>query len=115
MAAYTIDHDVVLDMWAAGEPTEMIRRVVGTMYVSTIADIVIKARKRGDKRAVRRPRGNDAMRNAMTAAAERRARHRKAAKFKVAPDDLDRAIAEYTGPITKLPPAIHAGWRPSWA
>ena len=50
------DHETVLNLWADGVPSQIIGRKTGIMeeYVRTI---VIRARKKGDARAVKRPRG----------------------------------------------------------
>lgn len=48
------DHDVVLDMWAAGAAWQEIAATIGATWESTVHNIVQQARRLGDPRATRR-------------------------------------------------------------
>jgi hypothetical protein len=47
-------HDDVLDRWERGESSEEIATAVGMVHAASVRTIVLRARKRGDARAVRR-------------------------------------------------------------
>jgi len=107
-----MDRDLVLNMWAAGEPVEKIAAAAGVLLTNSVVSLVARARAEGDPRAVKRDttygfRGNIAQNM------KRVKRMKMLQRFPVTPADLDRAVAAYSGPVTKLKPAVHAGYRPT--
>lgn len=108
-----VDRNVVLDLWGAGVAGADIAFRLGITrdHVTKIASL---ARKAGDPRAVRRANfGQMVAKAQMHTALLRRNRMRRLARFAVTADELDRAVARYSGPVTRLHPGFHAGHIPA--
>lgn len=110
---FKMDHDVILDMWEAGESTDAIAAAVGTLTNNSILGIVSRHRQKGDRRAVIRGNtGRTATKERLSAIMTQVRRRRWLQKFPASAADLDRAIASFSGPITHLPCGVHAGHVP---
>lgn len=110
--------NLILDRWAAGIPAKEIAREFNLSH-TRISDIALDARAAGDPRAVKRRKAGSknyvAVGKAMRNSNINRFRIRRiAAKFPSSAADLTAAITKSTIPVTKLPPGVHIGWRPSW-
>jgi hypothetical protein len=70
------------------------------------------ARRENGRRAARRLRASGPTAAERMAAFQRRRRCARAGPM--TPDEMRDAIAAYEGPVTRLPPGTHMGWRPRW-
>lgn len=105
-----IDHNEVLNRWAAGQDLTTIAAAVGTLYDASVSAIISNARLDGDPRAKRR--GVSGLRAKHTAILTSIKRRKALAQKPVSIDQIRSAVAAYEGPITQLPPGTHAGHRP---
>jgi hypothetical protein len=114
----------VLNMWADGFTATEIADCIGSMP-TTVGNIVIAARERGDRRAVRRTGSFARADIRLVGIRKRRSeefhvmracrrRRQLGQQFPSSLTELQQAVRASDAPITKLPASIHVGWRPSW-
>lgn len=113
MPRIVIDHELVLNRWAAGDDIEAVRRAAGTLNTDSVLGLISEARRAGDPRAARRPkRGGSSVRDAMAVSVGKLIRRRKLGKLPVNPIQIMQAVAAYSGPVTVCKPGFHAGHSP---
>jgi len=107
-----IDRELVLNMWAADDAVEAIMLATGAQR-GTVLKIASEARLLGDRRAKPRSNAGHAIALARGHAALNRIRHlKKMARLPSSDVQIENAIANYTGPVTRVPPGFHAGYVP---
>lgn len=108
-----IDRDMMLDMWARGDDLAVIARAVGSSDPRSTLKMISEERVKGDPRAVRRANGGAIIKQQMAESMNAMRRRRKLANLPVNIVQIEAAVQRYTGPVKRLPPAVHAGHVPA--